>query len=64
MSIQQRVAGSNWAMAICGHPVRPDEPHGSFLGELVCAPCDKEYTDLLRAGMLADMTRWLKEQAR
>lgn len=63
MCIQERVAGSNWTMAVCGRPVRPGEQHGEFLGELVCDDCDRQYTDLLRAIALADLSRWLQSRA-
>lgn len=62
MSHQQRMAGANWTLALCGHPVRPHEPHGTFLGELVCAPCDQQYTEMLRAIALADLALELNEQ--
>jgi hypothetical protein len=45
MSYQERVAGSNYTIASCGHPVRPGEASGDHGGVLLCAPCEKQFRE-------------------
>jgi len=61
MSHQARIAGANYTTAVCGHPVRPDEPHGVFLDELVCQRCGEEFAALLRQAVHAGLLRPMEE---